>query len=70
MADCQGIAPATPLAKLVANAAVPPIERPEAVPVIFVPTKADGVPNAGVTKVGLVAKTTEPDPVLVVSVGA
>jgi hypothetical protein len=31
--------------------------------VIFVPTKADGVPNAGVTNVGLVAKTNEPVPV-------
>jgi hypothetical protein len=30
---------------------------------MFVPTKADGVPRAGVTKVGLLAKTKAPDPV-------
>jgi len=36
-----------------------------AVPVIFVPTNADGVPNAGVTRVGDVANTTDPDPVVV-----
>jgi hypothetical protein len=40
-----------------------PAVRPEAVPVMFVPTKADGVPRAGVTKVGLLAKTKAPDPV-------
>jgi hypothetical protein len=40
-----------------------PAVRPEAVPVMFVPTKADGVPKAGVTKVGLVANTKEPVPV-------
>ena len=30
---------------------------------MFVPTKADGVPRAGVTNVGLVAKTNDPVPV-------
>ena len=40
-----------------------PAVKPEAVPVIFVPTSADGVPKAGVTKVGEVAKTAEPVPV-------
>ena len=40
-----------------------PAVKPEAVPVMFVPTKADGVPRAGVTKVGLLANTTAPDPV-------
>jgi hypothetical protein len=40
-----------------------PAVRPEAVPVMFVPTKADGVPRAGVTKVGLLANTKEPVPV-------
>jgi hypothetical protein len=40
-----------------------PAVRPEAVPVMFVPTKADGVPKAGVTKVGLLANTKAPDPV-------
>jgi hypothetical protein len=40
-----------------------PAVKPEAVPVMFVPTKADGVPKAGVTKVGLVANTKEPVPV-------
>jgi hypothetical protein len=37
-----------------------------AVPVIFVPTNADGVPSAGVISVGLVARTTEPVPVTAV----
>lgn len=37
--------------------------RPEAVPVILVPTRADGVPRAGVTKVGLVALAIPPVPV-------
>jgi len=40
-----------------------PAVRPEAVPVMFVPTKADGVPRAGVTRVGLLANTKAPDPV-------
>jgi hypothetical protein len=40
-----------------------PAVKPEAVPVMFVPTKAEGVPKAGVTKVGLVANTKEPVPV-------
>jgi hypothetical protein len=31
---------------------------------MFVPTKAEGVPNAGVTRVGLVFKTLLPVPVL------
>jgi len=60
----------TVLEALVANVAVaafPPIERPDAVPVMFVPTNALGVPNAGVTKVGLVDNTTFPEPVLVVT---
>lgn len=42
-----------------------PAVSPEAVPVIFVPTNADGVPKAGVTSVGLVASTLLPVPVLV-----
>ena len=50
----------------VAVAAFPPIDKPAAVPVMFVPTKAVGVPRAGVTSVGLVAKTTAPVPVEVV----
>ena len=40
-----------------------PAVSPAAVPVIFVPTKAEGVPNAGVTRVGLVANTSDPVPV-------
>jgi hypothetical protein len=44
-----------------------PAVRPAAVPVMFVPTKADGVPRAGVTSVGLVANTLAPDPVSSVS---
>jgi hypothetical protein len=38
-----------------------------AVPVMFVPTNADGVPNAGVTNVGLVERTVLPEPVEVVT---
>jgi hypothetical protein len=38
-----------------------------AVPVMFVPTSADGVPRAGVTRVGDVLRTLLPDPVLVVT---
>ena len=44
-----------------------PAVSPAAVPVIFVPTKAEGVPSAGVTNVGLVDRTTEPVPVDVVT---
>lgn len=40
-----------------------PAVKPAAVPVIFVPTKADGVPSAGVTNVGDVANTADPVPV-------
>ena len=51
------------LVALVAVAALPPIDNPAAVPVMFVPTNAVGVPRAGVTNVGLVANTTPPEPV-------
>lgn len=44
-----------------------PAVKPDAVPVMLVPTSALGVPNAGVTNVGLVLKTTFPVPVLVVT---
>ena len=47
----------------VAVAALPPMFNADAVPVMFVPTKALGVPKAGVTNVGLVAKTATPVPV-------
>jgi hypothetical protein len=40
-----------------------PAVRPDAVPVMFVPTSAEGVPSAGVTSVGDVANTNEPEPV-------
>ena len=40
-----------------------PAVKPAAVPVILVPINADGVPNAGVTKVGEVANTAVPVPV-------
>ncbi len=40
-----------------------PTVRLAAVPVILVPTRAVGVPKAGVTNVGLVAKTNAPEPV-------
>ena len=54
----------------VAVAALPPILKPAAVPVMLVPTKAEGVPSAGVTSVGLVAKTAEPVPVSSVKAAA
>ena len=44
-----------------------PAVRPAAVPVMFVPTSAEGVPSAGVTSVGLVFSTTDPVPVDVVT---
>ena len=40
-----------------------PAVNPLAVPVQFVSTPEAGVPKAGVTNVGLVAKTNEPEPV-------
>ena len=40
-----------------------PTVKLAAVPLMLVPTNADGVPNAGVTNVGLVAKTNDPLPV-------
>lgn len=40
--------------------------RDAAVPDIFVPTRADGVPRAGVMRVGEVERTTLPEPVDVV----
>ena len=40
-----------------------PAVKPEAVPVILVPTRAEGVPRAGVTKVGELANTKAPEPV-------
>jgi hypothetical protein len=36
---------------------------PAAVPVIFVPTRADGVPRSGVTRTGELALTSHPVPV-------
>jgi len=42
-----------------------PAVKPEAVPVMFVPTRIDGVPRLGVTRVGEVARTTDPLPVVV-----
>ena len=41
-----------------------PAVKLDAVPVMLVPTNADGVPRAGVTRVGEVAKTTAPLPVV------
>jgi hypothetical protein len=40
-----------------------PAVKPAAVPVMLVPTNADGVPKAGVTRVGEVANTRAPEPV-------
>ena len=45
-----------------------PAVKPDAVPVIFVPTNVDGVPKFGVTKVGEVLKTKLVDVVPVVPV--
>ena len=47
-----------------------PAVRPAAVPVMFVPTSAEGVPRAGVTKVGEVANTNAPEPVSSVTAAA
>ena len=47
-----------------------PAVKPAAVPVMFVPTNALGVPRAGVTSVGLVANTNEPVPVSSVTLAA
>ena len=44
-----------------------PAVNPEAVPVILVPTKAEGVPKFGVTRVGEVDNTLLPAPVEVVT---
>ena len=41
-----------------------PAVKPAAVPVIFVPTRVDGVPRFGVTSVGELLNTTETVPVL------
>jgi hypothetical protein len=54
------------LVVLVELVAVPTV-NPDAVPVIFVPTNADGVPRLGVTKTGLVSLTKTPVPVPVYS---
>ena len=53
-----------PAANAVASAAVPPMFSAAAVPVMLVPTNADGVPRAGATNVGEVDKTTLPVPVV------
>ena len=47
-----------------------PAVNPAAVPVMLVPTKADGVPKFGVTSVGEVAKTKLPLPVSLVTAAA
>ena len=67
----------TPVTETVVNAPVLAVVAPtvpfmliEAVPLALVKTIAEGVPKAGVTNVGLVAKTTLPLPVEPVSVGA
>lgn len=52
---------------LVAVAAFPPMLKPTAVPVMFVPINAEGVPSAGDTKVGLLDSTALPVPVDVVT---
>jgi hypothetical protein len=44
-----------------------PAVSPAAVPVMFVPTRAEGVPRAGVTRVGELDSTTLPVPVEVVT---
>ena len=44
-----------------------PAVKPAAVPVMLVPTSAEGVPRSGVTRVGEVALTTLPEPVVDIS---
>ena len=48
---------------VVETAAVPPIDKPDAVPVMFVPTNVEGVPRLGVTSVGELDNTMLPVPV-------
>ncbi len=59
-----------PEAGALAVAALPPMLKPEAVPVLFVPTKVEGVPKLGVTNVGLLANTFAPEPVSSVKAAA
>ena len=56
--------PPDTLVDVVAVAALPPMLNADAVPVMFVPTNAEGVPRAGVTSVGDVDITTLPVPVI------
>ena len=51
----------------VARTVAAPAVKLAPVPVMFVPTRADGVPRAGVTRVGELERTTEPVPVEVVT---
>lgn len=67
MRTCQELGAVAALTSTVVvadlRALVIPEVRPAAVPVALVATRALGVPNAGVTKVGLVALTSPPVPV-------
>lgn len=54
----------SPVIPPTATADAVPAVRPAAVPVIFVPTSVEGVPRFGVTRVGDVARTTAPEPVV------
>ncbi len=52
------------MVRAVASVVALPAVKLAAVPLIFVPTNALGVPKAGVTNVGELAKTTLPAPVV------
>ena len=51
------------MVRAVARTVAAPAVKFAAVPEMLVPTSAEGVPSAGVTKVGLVARATSPVPV-------
>ncbi len=51
--------------RAVARIVAAPAVREAAVPVMFVPTSADGVPSAGVTRVAEVVRTMSPVPLQV-----
>ena len=53
--------------RVVARTVAAPAVREAAVPEMLVPTSAEGVPSAGVTRVGEVPRTTSPVPVQVKS---
>jgi hypothetical protein len=62
LTNCVDVVPVPPLA--IGSVPVTPVERGK--PVALVNVTLEGVPSAGVTSVGLLDNTTEPEPVEVV----